>query len=113
LRPAHLFSGAQRRLARFPPYHAAHAECLRGARLRCRSIFFFRPQAKVRRKASAKSGERMPRFFMSAFDSTTIFPVDVKPYEGDVRGSEVERALNLGSLRIEPRARMSRHWAYR
>ena len=26
------------------------------------------PHANVRRKASAKSGERMPRFFMSAFD---------------------------------------------
>jgi hypothetical protein len=37
------------------------------AGLRCGSISFFCPQARVRRKASARSGERMPRFFMSAF----------------------------------------------
>jgi hypothetical protein len=36
--------------------------------------------AKMRRKASAKSGERMPRFFMSALLSTTILLVEVKLY---------------------------------
>jgi hypothetical protein len=36
------------------------------------------PQAKVSRKASAKSGERIPRFFMSALLSTNTLPVEVK-----------------------------------
>jgi hypothetical protein len=48
-------------------HHSDHAECLLTAGLRCGSISFFCPQARVRRKASARSGERMPRFFMSAF----------------------------------------------
>jgi len=43
-----------------------------------RFLFRMSPQAKVRRKASAKSGERIPRFFMSALLSTIIFPVEVK-----------------------------------
>jgi hypothetical protein len=30
------------------------------------------------KKTSAKSGERSPRFFMSALLSTTILPVEVK-----------------------------------
>ena len=43
------------------------------------------PHAKVRRKASAKSGERMPRFFMSALLSTAILPVEVKLYVSPLR----------------------------
>jgi hypothetical protein len=58
-------------------HHAAHPECLRKG-LRYRSTLRLSPHAKVRRKASAKSGERRPRFFMSALLSTTILPVDVK-----------------------------------
>jgi hypothetical protein len=44
------------------------------------AVSFFAPFARRRRstrKASAKSGERMPRFFMSAFALYTILPVEV------------------------------------
>jgi hypothetical protein len=57
--------------------HAAQAERRRGSGLRYRSLRLS-PHAKVRRKASAKSGERSPRFFMSALVSSTILPVEVK-----------------------------------
>ena len=69
----------------------AHAECLRGSGLRYRSLRLSL-HAKVRRKASARSGERMPRFFMSALLSTTILPVDVGVSRGrqlrDENGSQ-------------------------
>ena len=54
------------------------------------------PHANVRRKASAKSGERMPRFFMSASLSTTILPVEVKLYVG-----AVSSAITASSFGIE------------
>jgi hypothetical protein len=46
--------------------HAAHAQHLR-TDLRYRGILRCSPPAKVRKKASAKSGDRIPRFFMSAY----------------------------------------------
>jgi hypothetical protein len=59
--------------------HAAQPEHRR-TRLRYVCIFRVSLHAKVSRKASAKSGERSPRFFMSALLSTTILPVEVKLY---------------------------------
>jgi hypothetical protein len=64
---------------------------------RWRSIFLS-PHAKVRRKASAKSGERMPRFFMSALLSTTILPVEVKLYVGAVSSGALWASLGIAAL---------------
>src|SRR5262245_15997767 len=75
--------------------YAAHAERFTTG-LRYRSTLRLSFPAKVRRKASARSGERMPRFFMSALLSTTILPVEVKAYVG-----EVSSAISASSFGIE------------
>ena len=68
---------------------------MRGSGLRYRSLRAS-PEAKVRRNASAKSGDRIPRFFISALLSTSILPVDVKVYVG-----EVSSAIRASSCGIE------------
>src|SRR6478736_8961569 len=54
----------------------------------------FNPPAKVSRKASAKSGERSPLFFISSLRSTMILPVTLKVYVGVV--SSVIRSSSSG-----------------
>jgi hypothetical protein len=82
--------------------YRAHAEHWRTG-LRYRSLRLS-PHANVRRKASARSGERMPRFFMSALLSTSILPCLPSPASSSPRHRSLStlRALRR-SQDISPR----------